>query len=62
MGKTRKLLKTIRDTRRTYHAKRSTIKDRNGIDLTKAEDIKRWQEYKEDCTKKILMTQITTMV
>ena len=62
MGKTRKFLKTIRDTRRTYHAKRSTIKDRNGIDLTKAEDIKRWQEYKEDCTKKILMTQITTMV
>ena len=62
MGKTRELLKTFRDTKRTFHAKRSTIKDRNGIDLTKAEDIKRWQEYKEDCTKKILMTQITTIV
>ena len=62
MGKTRKLLKTIRDTKRTYHAKRSTVKDRNGIDLTKAEDIKRWQEYTEDCTKKIFMTQITMMV
>ena len=45
MRKTRKLLKTIRDTKRTYHAKRSTVKDRNVIDLTKAEDIKRWQEY-----------------
>ena len=62
MGKTRDLFKKIRDTKRTYHAKRSTVKDRNGIDLTKAEDIKRWQEYTEDCTKKIFMTQITTMV
>ena len=61
MGKTRDLFKKIRDTKGTFHAKTGTIKDRNGIDLTKAEDIKRWQEYKEDCTKKILMTQITTM-
>ena len=63
MGKTRELLKKIRDTNRTFHAKRSTIKDRNGIDLTKAEDInKRWQKYTEVCTKMIFMTQITMMV
>ena len=62
MGKTRDLFKKIRDTKGTYHAKRSTVKDRNGIDLTKADDIKRWHEYTEDCTKKIFMTQITTMV
>ena len=48
MGKTRKLLKTIRDTKRTYHAKRSTIKDRKGMDITEAEDIKKWQEYTEE--------------
>ena len=54
MGKTRKLLKTIRDTKGTYHAKRSTVKDRNGIDLTKAEDIKRCQEYTEEVYKKDL--------
>ena len=47
MGKTRDLLKEIRDTKRTFHAKMSTIKDRNGMDLTEEEDIKRWQEYKE---------------
>ena len=62
MQKTRDVFKKIRDTKGTFHAKMGTIKDRNGIDLTKAEDIKRWQEYKEDCTKKILMTQITTIV
>ena len=63
MGKTREVLKKIRDTKRIFHANRSTIKDRNGIDLTKAEDIKkRWQEYTDDCTKKVFMTQITTMV
>ena len=63
MVKTRELLKKIRDTKRTFHSKRSTIKDRNGIDLTKAEDIKkRWQEHSEDCTKKIFMTQITMLV
>ena len=46
MGKTRDLFKKIRDTKRTFHAKMGTIKDRNGMDLTEAEDIKkRWQEY-----------------
>ena len=48
MGKTRNLFKKIRDTKRTFHAKVCTIKDRNGMDLTEAEDIrKRWQEYTE---------------
>ena len=48
MGKTRDLIKKIRDTTGTYHAKMGTIKDRNGMDLTEAEDIrKRWQEYTE---------------
>ena len=52
MGKTRQLLKKIRDTKGTFHAKMSTVKDRNGIDLTKAEGIKkRWQEYTEDYKK-----------
>ena len=45
MGKTRDLFKNIRDTKGTYHVKIGTIKDRNGRDLTEAEDIKRWQEY-----------------
>ena len=63
MGKTRDLVKKIRDTKGTFHAKMSSIKDRNGMDLTEAEDIKkRWQEYTENCTKKIFMTQIITMV
>ena len=64
MGKTRDLYKKIRDTKGTFHAKMGTIKDRNSIDLTKAEDIKkRWQEYtKEFYTKKIFMTQITAML
>ena len=62
MGKTRDLLKKIRDTNGTFHAKMGRIKDRNGIDLKEAEDIKkRWQEYTE-LSKKIFMTQITTMV
>ena len=61
-GKTRDLFKKIRDTKGTFHAKMGTIKDRNGMDLTEAEDIKRWQEYTESYTKKIFMTQITTMV
>jgi len=53
----------IRDTKGTFHAKMGSIKDRNGMDLTEAEDIKkRWQEYKKNCTKKIFMTQIITMV
>ena len=48
MGKTRDLFKKIRDTKGTFHAKMGTIKDRNGMDLTEAEDIKkRWQEYSE---------------
>ena len=63
MGKTRDLFKKIRDTKGTFHAKMDTTKDRNGRDLTEAEDIKkRWQEYTEDYTKKIFMTQIITMV
>ena len=63
MGKTRDLFKTIRDTKGTFHAKMGLIKDRNGLDLTEAEDIeKRWQESQKNCTKKIFMTQIITMV
>ena len=55
MGKTRDLLKKIRDTKRTLHAKMSTMKDRNHMDLTEAEDIKkRWQEYIEELYKKDL--------
>ena len=63
-GKTRDLFKKIRDNKGTFHAKMGTIKDRNGMDLTEAEDIKkRWQEYTEELyKKKILMTQISTMV
>ena len=61
MGKTRDLFKKIRDTKGTFHAKMSTIKDRNGMELT--EDIKRWQGYTEElCIKKIFMTQIIMMV
>ena len=63
MGKTRDLFKKIRDTKGTFHAKKGTIKDRNGMDLTEAEDIKkRWQEYTEELYKMIFMTQIITMV
>ena len=63
MGKTRDLFKKIRDTKGIFHAKMGTIKERNGMDLTEAEDIKkRWQEYTMNCTKKIFKTQITTMV
>ena len=47
MGKTRDLFMNIRNTKGTFHAKMGTIKDRNGMDLTEAEDIKRWQEYTE---------------
>ena len=54
MGKTRDLFKKIRDTKGTFHAKMSSIKDRNGMDLTEAEDIKRWQEYTEEQYKKDL--------
>ena len=63
MGKTRDLFKETGDTKGTFHAKMGLIKDRNGMDLTEAEDIrKRWQEYTENCTKKIFMTQIIMMV
>ena len=47
MGKTRELFKKMRDTKETFHAKMGSIKDRNGMDLTEAEDTKRWQEYTE---------------
>ena len=63
MGKIRDLFKKIRDTTGTFHAKMGTIKDRNGMDLTEAEDIRmRWQEYMQELYKKISMTQIITMV
>ena len=55
MGKTRDLFKKIRDTKGTFHAKMGTIKERNGMDLTEAEEIKkRWQEYTEELYKKDL--------
>ena len=61
MWKTRDIFKKISDTKGTFHAKMGTIKDRNDMDLTEAEDIKkRWQEYKEELYKKD--HQITTMV
>ena len=62
MGKTREPFKKISDAKGTFHTKMGTIKDRNGMDLTEAEYIKkRWQEYTE-LYKKCLMTQITMMV
>ena len=63
MGKTTDLFKKIRDTKGTFHAKMGSIKDRNGMDLTEADYIKkRWQEYTEELNKKFIMTQIITMV
>ena len=63
LGKTRDLFKKIRDTKGTFHAKMSVIKDRNGMDLTEAENIKKiWQEYTEELYKKDLHEQIITMV
>ena len=63
MGKTRDLFKKIRDTKGTFHAKMGSIKDRNGMDLTEAEDIKKSGENtQKNYTKEILLTQITTMV
>ena len=59
MGKTRDLFKKTRDTKGTFHAKMDTIKDRNTMDITKAEDIKRWQEYTEELYKKDLHNPIT---
>ena len=54
MGKTTDLFKKIRDTKGTFHAKMGSIKDRNGMDLTEAEDIKRWHEYTEELHKRDL--------
>ena len=63
IGKTRYLSKKIRDTKRIFHAKMGTIMDRNGMDLTEAEDIKRGgKNTQKNYTKKIFMTQITMMV
>ena len=63
MGKTRDLFKKIRDTKGIFHANMDLIKDRNGTDLTEAEDIKkRWQEYREELYKKLFTSKIITMV
>ena len=63
MGKTRDPFKKIRDTKGTFHAKTGSIKDRNGMGLTEAEDIKkRWKNTQKSYTKKIFTTQIITMV
>ena len=63
MGKTRDLFKKIRDTKGTFHAKMGRVKDRNGMDLTEAKDVKkRWQEYTEELYKNIFMTQIIRVV
>ena len=63
MGNTRDLFKKIRDTKGTFHAKMGSIKDRNFMDLTEAEDIRRGcKNTQKNCTKKIFMTQIITMV
>ena len=63
MGKTRDLFKKIRDTKGTFHAKMGLIKDKNGMDLTEAEDIKkRSKDTQKNCTKKVFMTKIITMV
>ena len=63
MGKTRDLFKKIRDTKGTFHAKMGLIKDRNGMDLTEAEDIKKTpQNTQKNCTKKSFTTQVIRMV
>ena len=66
MGKTRDLFKKIRDTKGTFHAKMGSINDRNGMDLTEAEDIKKrylcFKNTQKNCTEKIFTTQIITMV
>ena len=63
IGKTKDLFKKIRDTKGTLHAKMGSIKDRSGLDLREAEDIKkRWQEYTEELYKKVFTTQIIMMV
>ena len=56
MGKTRDIFQKIRDTKGTFHEKKSTVKNRNGMDLTEAEDIKKsWQEYMEELYKKVTL-------
>ena len=62
MGKTRDPFKNIRDTKETFYAKMGTMKDRNGMDLTEAEDIRRGGKNTQNYTKKIFMTQIITLV
>ena len=63
MGKTRDLFKKLKDSKGIFHAKMGSIKDRNGMDRTEAQDTKKsWQEYTEALYKKILLNQITTMV
>ena len=64
MGKTRELFKKIRNIKRTFHAKMGSIKDRNGMDLTEAEVLRRGGKntQQKNCAKKIFMTQIITMV
>ena len=63
MGKTRDLFKKVRDTKGTFHAKMGSIKDRNGLDLTEAEDIRRGgKNTQKNCTKKIFTTKIITML
>ena len=64
MGKTKDLFKKIRDTKGIFHAKMGSIKHRNGMDLTEAEDIKKrgGKNTQKNCTKKIFMTQIITIV
>ena len=63
MGKTRDLFKKITDIKGTFHAKMGSIKDRNGMDLTEAEDIKkRWQEYTEELDKQIFTVKIIMMM
>ena len=63
MRKTRDLFKKIRDTKETFYAKKCSVKDRNGMDLTEAEILRRGgKNTQKNCTKKIFMTQIITMV
>ena len=62
MGKTRDLFKKIRDTKGIFHAKMGTMEDRNDMELTEPEDIRRGDKNTQNYTKKIFMTQITTMV
>ena len=62
MGNTRDLFKKIRDTKGTFHAEMGSIMNKNGMDLTEAEDIKKWQEYTKELYKNIFTTQIIMMV